>query len=203
MNHELHHLAAAYALDALDADERRAFEAHYSSCDVCVSEVSDFRAVSEHLAEGAATPPPADLKSRVMGQVAQTRQVSPLLPDAVVNLAERRRRRTVRPLLMAAAAAVVVALVGLGTQIRTGETPAIVNSSSARLMRWSLRCQARTAPFAWCGLTSATRSWCSPMICGPRRRHGLRALVPGRRRGSPGRPVYVGQRWDRASSARC
>ena len=40
---DVHHLAAAYALDALDRHEREAFEAHYDKCDVCRSDVMEFR----------------------------------------------------------------------------------------------------------------------------------------------------------------
>ena len=40
---DIHHLSAAYALDALDERERMAFEAHYPSCDVCRADVIDFR----------------------------------------------------------------------------------------------------------------------------------------------------------------
>ena len=113
MTHDLHHLAAAYALDALDGDERREFEAHYSSCDVCVAEVTSFRLVAESLGEAVAVPPPADLKSKVMAEVADTRQIAPLVPDRVVDLSERRRRKAARPVALAAVAAAIVLIVGL------------------------------------------------------------------------------------------
>ena len=41
MTGDLHHLAGAYTLDALDDDERRAFEEHYPTCDICRAEVED------------------------------------------------------------------------------------------------------------------------------------------------------------------
>jgi anti-sigma-K factor RskA len=90
---DIHHLGAAYALDALDERERTEFEAHYPSCEVCRADVSDFRATVTHLAEASATAPPSGLKARVMADIVQTRQLSPLLPTAVIDLAERRRRR--------------------------------------------------------------------------------------------------------------
>ena len=37
-----HEQAAAYALDALDPDERRAFEAHLDGCARCREEVASF-----------------------------------------------------------------------------------------------------------------------------------------------------------------
>lgn len=119
--HDLHHLAGAYALDALDADERRAFEAHYPTCDICASEVRDFRNIGVLLAEGVETAPRAALKTQVMTEVMQTRQVSPRLPDSVIDLSERRRRKASRPLLLAAAAAAVVVVFGLLSVLRTPE----------------------------------------------------------------------------------
>jgi anti-sigma factor RsiW len=37
---DIHQLAAAYALDALDDRERAEFEAHYPTCPVCRPEVT-------------------------------------------------------------------------------------------------------------------------------------------------------------------
>ena len=46
----LRELAGPYALDILDADERRAFERHLPLCDECQRAVADARAVEEHRA---------------------------------------------------------------------------------------------------------------------------------------------------------
>jgi anti-sigma-K factor RskA len=118
MIQELHHLAAAYALDALDPEERAAFEAHYPDCDVCSVEVAEYRETAAILAAGTAASPSPDLKSRVMGEITRTRQISPLLPDRIVDLAERRRDRTRRIGLAAAVAAAVVAIVGFVAILR-------------------------------------------------------------------------------------
>jgi anti-sigma-K factor RskA len=108
---DVHHLAAAYTLDALEPFERAAFEAHYESCDVCRADVLAFRETMTHVAESLATAPPASLKGRVMADVAVTRQLSPLLASsaAVSDLDTRRRRRSVAMVL--SAAAVIVAIV--------------------------------------------------------------------------------------------
>ena len=111
-NTDIHHLAAAYALDALDARERAEFEAHYPSCDVCSSDVVDFRATLARLAEAEVVAPPAGMKATVMRQISETRQLSPLPLEADDELAEHRRRRSVRSSQLAVAAAVVV-LVGV------------------------------------------------------------------------------------------
>jgi anti-sigma-K factor RskA len=102
---DIHHLAAAYALDALDARERVAFEAHYPSCEVCRADVLDFRSTLAVVAEAEAVPPPADLRRRVLDEIARTRQLSPHLPSSVTDLADRRRRRRRTTATMAAAAA--------------------------------------------------------------------------------------------------
>lgn len=71
---ELHHLAGAYAVDALEGDERREFEAHYQSCEICMSEVAEFRETAAHLGDAIATAVPPGLKDLIMAEVAETRQ---------------------------------------------------------------------------------------------------------------------------------
>jgi anti-sigma-K factor RskA len=111
---DIHHLAAAYALDALDADERAHFEAHYPDCDVCVTDVVDFRAVLANLALAHVVTPPTDLKSRIMGEVANTRQLSPRVAERASRsgraVADRRRQWTATA--MAVAASLVLAVGG-------------------------------------------------------------------------------------------
>ena len=81
MTDDLHALAAAYALDALDPDERRQFEAHFPECPTCRSEVADYRRTAGRLGALVPSPLPADLKDRVMTEVRQTRQMPPWKPD--------------------------------------------------------------------------------------------------------------------------
>lgn len=119
MTQDLHHLAAAYTLDALDADERSAFEAHYPSCEICSSEVADFRETAAVLAADVATPPPVDLKASVMAEVSRTRQLSPRRSDVVeLDRARSRRQRAARAL--GAVAAAVVLVVGTAVITRSG-----------------------------------------------------------------------------------
>jgi anti-sigma factor RsiW len=65
----VHELTAAYALDALDDDERRAFEEHLSGCARCREELADLSQTAAVLAHGApaATPPPA-LRERILAE---------------------------------------------------------------------------------------------------------------------------------------
>lgn len=105
MTDDLHSLAAAYALDALDPLERRRFEAHYPECPQCREEVAGFRETAARLPATSPAALPSDLKARVMAEVAGTRQLPPRVKEAPSG-----RRRT--PLITLAAAVVVVALVG-------------------------------------------------------------------------------------------
>ena len=54
----IHELTAAYALDALDADDRAAYEAHLEGCERCREELTSFWETTEALAVGAAGPAP-------------------------------------------------------------------------------------------------------------------------------------------------
>ncbi len=131
---DIHHLGAAYALDALDERERMAFEAHYPSCEVCRADVVAFRATLTQVAAAQSTVPPTSMKARVMAEVAQTRQLSPHLPDRVTDLAERRRRRQ-RTVGSVFAAAAAVLLVVAGTLVlRSGDDSPAYAGALAEVM---------------------------------------------------------------------
>jgi anti-sigma-K factor RskA len=106
----IHELTAGYALDALDQDERRAYEAHLAACATCQQELESFWETSEALAVAASGPAPnPGLRDRILADIrAEPRQnVIPFEP----------RRRRIVPVLgaVAAAAAVVALAVGLWT----------------------------------------------------------------------------------------
>lgn len=77
MNPELHSLSGAYALDALDGDERAAFEEHLHECASCRAEVASFAEVTPLLAAPEETPPPAGLRERILAEASTTRQLPP------------------------------------------------------------------------------------------------------------------------------
>src|SRR3954447_19413249 len=105
-----HLLTGAYALDALDDVERAGVERHLRTCAGCAAEVAELREVGTWLADRVATPPPPELKGRVLAQVRATRQEAPPATTHVrmPRLAPR------RPLLAAAAAVILAGGVGLG-----------------------------------------------------------------------------------------
>ena len=51
---DIHHLGAAYALDALDERERAAYEAHYATCEICRTDVREFRRALDRTGIGPA-----------------------------------------------------------------------------------------------------------------------------------------------------
>ena len=128
---DVHHLAAAYALDALDDRERSAFEAHYGACEVCRTDVLEFRHTLTQVADSLVAPPPMSLKDKVMAEVATTRQLSPLVAP-VVALDERRRARSLMS-MAAAAAAIVMIVVGV-VSFRGGDEPDTFAADLARVM---------------------------------------------------------------------
>ena len=76
---ELHLLSGAYALDALDGEEKTRFEAYLLTSEEARAEVASLSdtAVLIGLATDSVAPP-ADLKARLMAQIAVTPQLAPL-----------------------------------------------------------------------------------------------------------------------------
>jgi len=78
----LHELTAAYALDALDPEERQAYEDHLASCSRCQGEVAELSSAAAALAYAAepVSPPPA-LRGRILEAArAERPNVVPLRP---------------------------------------------------------------------------------------------------------------------------
>ena len=87
---EWRELAALYALDALPADEKTAFEQHLQQgCAVCAAEVASLRLVAEQLAR-APQPvrPPLELRGRLLERVASLQpQAVPARPGVLFERA--------------------------------------------------------------------------------------------------------------------
>ncbi len=102
----IHELTAGYALDALDPEERYAYEAHLPGCEQCQRELASFWETTEALAiaTSGASPSP-ELRERILADVRAE-------PQVVVPFEPRRRR--VVPVLAAAAAVAAVVALGIG-----------------------------------------------------------------------------------------
>ncbi|NHC21941.1 anti-sigma factor [Nocardioides sp. IC4_145] len=80
MSDDIHALSGAYAVDALDDIERAQFERHLAGCETCREEVASLQEASALLAETTMTPPGADLRDRVLAQIATVRPLPPVVP---------------------------------------------------------------------------------------------------------------------------
>ena len=102
----IHELTAGYALDALDPDERRAYEDHLEDCERCQEELGSFWETTDALAVAASGPVPGDrLRERVLAAARAE-------PQNVIPFAPRRRRAV--PALAAVAAVAAVVAIGVG-----------------------------------------------------------------------------------------
>jgi anti-sigma-K factor RskA len=99
----LHDLTAAYALDALDPEDAREYEAHLARCERCRDELASLsEAAGARAYATEAPPPPPELRARILQQARRERSnVVPLRPRWVVPVA-------------AAAAVAAVAAIAVG-----------------------------------------------------------------------------------------
>ncbi|MBV8479534.1 MAG: anti-sigma factor [Actinobacteria bacterium] len=97
---DLHDLTAAYALDALDADESEAYEQHLGRCEDCRAQLAELTETAAALAFAAPAPaPPTRLRAAILDTAhAERTNVVPLV----------RRRWVTRTAVLAAAAAACV-----------------------------------------------------------------------------------------------
>ena len=111
---ELRELSGGYALGILDEPDRRAFEAHLSTCASCAAEVRDFTSIASALAlDVPQIDPPASLRERVLRAAtvpASQPAVEPFIARREIPQAQRPRRESVLTLLSAAAVVIAFAL---------------------------------------------------------------------------------------------
>lgn len=113
--HELSALTGAYALDALDEQERTEFEAHLAACADCAAEVRGLRAAAAELSQSTVTTPPPALRNDVLTSIRQIRPLPPTTQNAV-PLRGRTTRRWLWPAVAAACAVIAIATAGWGYQ---------------------------------------------------------------------------------------
>lgn len=101
---EIHDLSAAYALDALDADELEVFEEHLARCPECRENVASFQAASAELAYDTDAPAPSPaLRERILVEARREQPKVVALP----------RRRWALPVAATAAVAAGIAALAL------------------------------------------------------------------------------------------
>src|SRR4051812_9380208 len=99
----MHDLTAAYALDALDANESREYEDHLATCEECREQLAELGGAASALAFAVESPaPPEALRARILVSARAER------PN-VVPLRSRRMGA-----IVAVAAVAAVAAIGLG-----------------------------------------------------------------------------------------
>ncbi len=100
----IHELTAGYALDALDPEERQAFEEHLEGCERCREELSAFWTVTSSLALAARGPEPrGELRDRILSAARAEPQ----------NVLPFRRRVALPPTRVVSAIAAVAAIVAI------------------------------------------------------------------------------------------
>ena len=104
-NQDLHEQVGAYALDALDGDDRRAFEEHLAGCERCRGDLAGLTETAGALGLAAdAAEPPNGLRDRIL---AAAREEG---PSNVVAITSHRRRRFAIAGVAAAVAAAALAI---------------------------------------------------------------------------------------------
>ncbi len=112
-----HALSGAYAVDALDAEERARFEAHLRECRDCQEEVASLQETAALLGTDPVEPP-ASVRDAVLTGIQAIRPLPPVVETPPADeLATRRARRrgpgrrlTRAPLLVAAAVVLLLAV---------------------------------------------------------------------------------------------
>lgn len=103
---DIHDLAAAYSLDALEPEDRWTYERHLDRCEHCREEVAALRDGAAELAYAAEGPaPPSELRERILTAARSEPRTATVVPM---------RRRWLFPATAAAAVAAACAAVGLG-----------------------------------------------------------------------------------------
>ncbi|WP_445397913.1 anti-sigma factor [Streptomyces sp. LE64] len=108
---DIHTLAAAHALNALDGTDREEFTHHLRQCEACRQDVAEFEATAARLATAVAQQPPPDMKQQTMTAIDGIRQQPP--HTAAPRTGFRKRRRIAVPLALAASVAAAASFAGL------------------------------------------------------------------------------------------
>ncbi|MFB7586980.1 anti-sigma factor domain-containing protein [Streptomyces sp. NPDC056169] len=111
-----HMLTGAYALDALDPEERGAVRLHLAGCPSCAQEVEEFSETVARLGLAVAASPTASLRAGVMERIATVRQEPPPTTSPVRAPRGRRGLQLWSRWALAACLAGAVALGGVAVR---------------------------------------------------------------------------------------
>jgi len=76
MTGDIHALAGAYVLNAVDDVERAAFTRHLAQCESCATEVQELRETAARLTDATWSVPPPRMRAEVLDRVSRVRQLS-------------------------------------------------------------------------------------------------------------------------------
>lgn len=128
--HEIHALAGAYAVDALDDLERARFESHLALCAECRAEVLSLQDAALALSDLTLVAPPASMRDTILADIKKVRPI----PPAVARIGKRRPRRWTN---LVAAAAVLGILGGsavVADQLRGNGSGSIGPTAAERVV---------------------------------------------------------------------
>jgi anti-sigma-K factor RskA len=107
MSQDLHDLVAPYALDALDPEERDAFERHLEECEQCREQLAEIQVATSALAYAAEGPEQApELRERILEAARRDGRGAEVIPFP--------KRRWILPTTAAVAAVAAVVAVAVG-----------------------------------------------------------------------------------------
>jgi anti-sigma factor RsiW len=114
---DIHALAGAYALDAINDLERAAFDRHLAGCEACAFEVAELRSAAARLVDTTWSAAPPRLRDNVLKQVSHTRQTRPGRAEQYVDPEIAPPSPWRRRLVAVAAASLLAAGVGAATYV--------------------------------------------------------------------------------------
>jgi anti-sigma-K factor RskA len=159
-HNEIEELLGAYALDALDADERQEVEDHLATCPRCRAEIAAHREVTALLGNPAGDVPavaPDDLWDRISASL----QDEPPALSPVVRPTSWRRFALIAPLVAVAAALILV--VGL----LAAKVGSLDNKVKGLSTTYSVGAVILNPSHRTVQLTSATGSWHTEVVVLP------------------------------------
>ena len=133
MSPELHALAGAYALDALDPQEREVFESHLAECEDCAAEVRSFTETAAELSHISLAGPPPALRADVLAAISNVRPLAPVT-DNVIPLRRSRVTRWAWQGVAAACALIAIVAGGWGIQQHRDATRTTAGSAIATVL---------------------------------------------------------------------